>query len=586
MSEERRRWGRFYTEPDVADLVIGFCLRRPDDRLLDPSCGQGAFLLRAACFQRFLSDSGGAGIEGRLCGVEIDPVAARTSRRLLAQDGASARILARDFFSLEPGRELALDFDCIVGNPPYTRSEWLGRIGDPPDYKERLFRLTQPLAKLSRRAGLHAHFLVHGSRFLRPQGRFGFVMSNSWLDVDYGIGLKHFLLAEFKIIAVLESAVERWFSQAKINTCIVILEKCPKLADRMRHHVRFVRLKRPLQQLLTSSPDEPDRVPKVRDLVARLQTGPPPVNKELAVRLVSQAELGADSKWGLHLRAPEVFFRTRTHPRLIRLGEIASVRRGQTTGANRFFYLSEARAIKWRFEKPYLWPLLKSPKDVECILVRAEGLAQRALIIPRRLDQLAGTNVLQYIDWGESKGYHQRKTCARRPAWYALSPDGATQARLVWPKGIWSRHLAPLLVGRAVIDQQFYLLVADPELVPLIAAILNSTWTALQAELLGRSNFGEGVLWLAAHEVARFQLPNVKDCGLSDRHALRDALRPLLETCRLPIPEQVTQPAQKRLDSVVFDMLRLDPAERDAVTTAAVERAVQRIQRAESVGGG
>ena len=49
---ERRRFGQFYTSPDVVDLINAFCIRRPDARVLDPACGGGTFLVRAYARKR------------------------------------------------------------------------------------------------------------------------------------------------------------------------------------------------------------------------------------------------------------------------------------------------------------------------------------------------------------------------------------------------------------------------------------------------------------------------------------------------------------------------------------------------------
>ena len=54
---ERRRFGQFYTSPDVVDLINSFCIRNPDDRALDPACGGGTFLVRAYARKRVLSQS-------------------------------------------------------------------------------------------------------------------------------------------------------------------------------------------------------------------------------------------------------------------------------------------------------------------------------------------------------------------------------------------------------------------------------------------------------------------------------------------------------------------------------------------------
>jgi hypothetical protein len=57
---------------------------------------------------------------------------------------------------------------------------------------------------------------------LKEGGKFGFIVSNSWLDTNYGRGLQEFFLRHYKIVAIIESKVERWFAEADVNTCIVI----------------------------------------------------------------------------------------------------------------------------------------------------------------------------------------------------------------------------------------------------------------------------------------------------------------------------------------------------------------------------
>jgi hypothetical protein len=78
------------------------------------------------------------------------------------------------------------------------------------------------IADIPRRAGIYAYFFVHGTKFLRNGGRFGFVVSESWLDVDYGKGLQEFFLKNYKIIAIIGNKVECWFEDADINTCLII----------------------------------------------------------------------------------------------------------------------------------------------------------------------------------------------------------------------------------------------------------------------------------------------------------------------------------------------------------------------------
>ncbi len=588
--EKQRRWGQFYTAPEVVDLVLGFCLRRPDDRLLDPSCGEGAFLARASSYQRWLANSGLKDPGRTLWGVEIDTEAVAAARERLAADGDEfyPHLLVRDFFSLRPGEdpELPETFDCVVGNPPYTRSEWLGQVEGDPGYKQSLMDNAtagsdgKPIARLSRRAGLHAYFLVHAAKFLRPGGRFGFVVSNSWLDVDYGAGLKQFLLDRFKIVSIIESAVEHWFSDARVNTCLLILERCDDPPGRNLNRVRFARLRRPLAEFIELDPDGPGRAVEVEGLIMRLMPPRTRLAGDVSVRVVFQEELSAGDKWGAYLRAPEVFFSTRSRPTATNLGELVSLRRGQTTGANPFFYLGRQQVARWTVEPEYLRPLLKSPKEVGTIRVGPADLPQRALVVPDSRAALQGTNALHYVEWGESQGYHRRPTCARRPVWFSLPMHGGPGPHLAWPKGIWNRHFVLLLDGDVVVDQQFYELTAEPHLVRPLAAVLNSSWVALQTELLGRSNFGEGVLWLAGYELLTLSVPDLRPLSPAELGQLESALDKLVDAPLLPISEQVAQPARQALDAIVFDLLGLEVGERTAVVEAAVELADTRIRRA------
>jgi len=45
-SEERHNLGQYFTNPDIVDLILRFCLHNEDDKILDPACGAGTFLVR------------------------------------------------------------------------------------------------------------------------------------------------------------------------------------------------------------------------------------------------------------------------------------------------------------------------------------------------------------------------------------------------------------------------------------------------------------------------------------------------------------------------------------------------------------
>ena len=45
--EERHQLGQFYTPKPIAELITRWCVRSPDDKVLDPGCGSGTFLVEA-----------------------------------------------------------------------------------------------------------------------------------------------------------------------------------------------------------------------------------------------------------------------------------------------------------------------------------------------------------------------------------------------------------------------------------------------------------------------------------------------------------------------------------------------------------
>ena len=64
------------------------------------------------------------------------------------------------------------------------------------------------------------------------------------------------------------------------------------------------------------------------------------------------------------------------------LGELAVVRRGLTTGANAFFYLTRDQAARRGVERELLVPALRSPREVSSIGVDVNLLRTQAFVCP------------------------------------------------------------------------------------------------------------------------------------------------------------------------------------------------------------
>ena len=179
----RKARGAFFTPAEITRFISDWAVRSAADSVLEPSCGEAAFLLAAG---RRLSELGGT---GHLHGIEIHQPSAVAAGEVLHAAGLKADIRVSDFFDCPPEPR----FDAVVGNPPYIRyQQFRGEA--------RGKSLEAALAAGVRLTGLAsswAAFVIHASQFLKPEGRLGLVLPAELLSVNYAAEVRRFLLGRF-----------------------------------------------------------------------------------------------------------------------------------------------------------------------------------------------------------------------------------------------------------------------------------------------------------------------------------------------------------------------------------------------------
>ena len=281
-------------------------------------------------------------------------------------------------------------------------------------------------------------------------------------------------------------------------------------------------------------------------------------------------------KWGgKYLRAPAIYHYIIDQHRgkFVRLGDVALVKRGVITGANRFFFLSEEDIRQWGIEDKFLQQAMTTPQESNSIAVSAVGLPYRAFICHENKNHLSGTKALEYIEWGEERGFHRKSAPAARRLWYDLGSRDVSQTAI---NIFVSSTARTFLASRPVLfSDNFQIIQAHESDLARLCSSMNSSLCQLFINVDGRTNFGQGVLEIQTYETANLQIVNpelLPEPAASVFNAADwDVLTP--------------SAARRYIDEAVFGTLGLTAGEREAVYEGVAELIGNRRRRARSMGG-
>lgn len=498
----RKARGAFFTPTAIARFITEWAVRAPADRVLEPSCGDAAFLVEAVHRIQRLGSVDPASITPHVDGVELHEASARTAVARVREAGGDAAVAVSDFFLLEPTPL----YTAVIGNPPYIRYQ---EFAGTARMRSREAALRAGVA-LTGLASSWAAFTIHSALFLQQGGRLGLVLPAELLSVNYAAEVRRFLFQRFRSIDLV-LFTERVFPEAEAD--VVLL-----LADGF-----------------DEGPTDHARVVQAQNAAALLDLAVPQKWKPL----------DPAGKWTASLLQPAVL---ETYSQLL-LGEQfvglqtwGETTLGMVTGNNRYFALSPLRAAELGIPKQELLAL--SPPGSAHL--RGLNLSTRALrdlgergssIWLFRPDAASmSSEAASYIAAGAGAGVDQAYKCRVRKPWWRvplvkpadllLTYMNADTPRLT-TNDAGARHLNSV--------HGVYLRDGVRELgrAALPIASLNSM-TLLGAETVGRS-YGGGVLKLEPREADVLPVPSpalVEACA-ARLNGLRPRVGSLLREGRL-----------------------------------------------------
>jgi type I restriction-modification system DNA methylase subunit len=600
--EERHVLGQFYTPRPIAELIVKWAIRSPDDNVLDPGCGSGTFLVEA--YKRlaelklkkpfkeikYVPEDVHKQILNQLYGIDINEFPAHLTSMNLAMKNVRVpspvlNIFVRDYFTIIPGfktlapykvktlegeKEVEVvfkDFDAVVGNPPYTRWTQI------PELTRRQISGNKELssiisdygleAQVSRgvEPGIYVYWIIHSSRFLKEGGRLGMIISDTWLQTDYGRDFFRFLLDHYKIHAVIDISA-RVFPVPLIGTCIVLLERCSNENERKSNKSLFIYL-----DISKGGIDVDEILRLIDEAKSKILPGQA-ITKELSsgakalIKVYTQGELMRFEGRVINLifSADDILNSLRQSPLIVEISRyfepsygnilylyltsIGRIRGVRNVGGEEFFYLNEDKVRRYGIPREFLYPLLPSSRYLNFFTftqqdweeLRSEGVECYLFLCHRPRNELP-QQVLRYIQLGE--GPNAQIRLRRRPGeregrpvseslasrtrrehkavffdWYDLG--GVVEAPIYIARGAryWMRFV--LARFQCALDDRILALIPrqgvqfDEVELKALLAYLNSSFTQLQAEVIGRVAGGVALLELDVRPLSTFLVLNVK----------------------------------------------------------------------------
>lgn len=498
MESEQKLRGGYYTQPDIALFLARWVLEKKPKAIIEPSCGDGAFIqavadLRPSALRRMVA-------------CEILPAEAKKAcERGQRVRGFEVSVFVDDFLKWSlPRLSGSPEFDAALGNPPFIRYQYLD-----PEQQARSQQVFEHFGlPFTKHTNAWVPFIIASIAQLRPGGRLAMVVPSELLHVLHARPLRDFLLKECARILVLDPD-DIWFSDT-LQGVVLLLAERRDVADTGAAEISVV----PLKGRDTLNGKAGEYFAKSQYLAGKEMNG----------------------KWMLALltaRERALLGRLAERPDVRPFKTIATVDVGIVTGANNFFLVPDCVVTEHRLER-WAHPMFGRSEHVAGVVYdkkaheenRRKGLPTNFIWFQDALFSELSESARRYIKNGESQDLHRRYKCRIRSPWYSVPSVYAS------PVGMLKRshHFPRLVLNRLkafTTDTAYRIVPAGVDAADLVSAFVNSL-TALTAELEGR-HYGGGVLELVPSEIEKLLVPVVRRSrdGLHDLDkAIRAGLAP------------------------------------------------------------
>jgi len=376
-----RSLGQFFTPFDIACFMSQWILgsNKTNLKVLDPAAGFGVFE-RAL---ELLNNERTRNMEFDLW--EIDEGISRELQKIVSGLDIPANVVTDDFLK----SRWDLRYDGIIANPPYYKHHYI-------ENKEKVYEefCVKTLFKFSIQTNIYCWFLIKAINLLAEGGRLAFIIPSEFLNSNYGVKVKEYLLKSGVITHLINvNFNENVFDNALTTSIIVLGEKRSQKNKAVN-----------LYNVSSAS--------ELTDLELFLC--------QADKTRFDVADLNPRVKWRNYFNGNGC----QNSRNLISFSRLGRFSRGIATGANRYFTVSESEKKKFGLPGECLKPCITKASYAKGIIFRREDF-ERLKSQDRKVYLFDGEasqdpRCKKYIEMGVKQGIHKRYLTSKRDPWFAL----------------------------------------------------------------------------------------------------------------------------------------------------------------------
>lgn len=365
--EHRKKYAQFFTPEPIAEFMSRWVLDgRKKTNILEPAYGLGIF-------SRIIANKFDIPIEA----FEIDNQIFHFSQSFLPD---SVHLINDDYLQSNWDNI----FDAILCNPPYLKFHDYDNSKYIPMVNDRLG------TKLNGFTNIYTLFLLKSLSQLKDGGRLSYIIPSEFLNSDYGVEVKRFLLESHTLRHVIVvDFTQCTFYDALTTACILL---CEKSTDRFKG-IKF------------------SLANNVEDIKNSL-------NNFIEI---SYNEIDPQVKWKSYYDKTN----SNKYCDLVPFSTFAKVTRGIATGANEYFTFKHSKIYDLNLPLECMMPCICKAVDAKNTFFTDEDY--QSLLIQNKTAYLFNANmasndenVIKYIRLGEELEINKRYLTKSRSPWYSI----------------------------------------------------------------------------------------------------------------------------------------------------------------------